>query len=98
MDEPVLKAELPSRCVVKAEGITIGLVHDAGPAAGRSVRLAAAFPQCAVVAYGHSHLPEVAQEGQTWVVNPGSPTERRRAPWHTMAVIRDGRPGLVRLD
>jgi uncharacterized protein len=98
MDDPALRAELPARRVVEAEGITIGLVHDGGPAAGRNARLATAFPGCSVVAYGHSHMPEVAQEGHTWIVNPGSPTERRRAPCHTMAVIHRGRPGLVRLD
>jgi putative phosphoesterase len=97
MDDPALRAELPARCVVEAEGITIGLVHDGGPAAGRTVRLANAFSGCSVVAYGHSHMPEVAREGHTWIVNPGSPTERRRAPWHSMAVIRRGRPELVRL-
>jgi uncharacterized protein len=98
MDEPAVKALLPARRIVEAEGLTIGLLHDAGPAAGRSARLTAAFPTCGLVAYGHSHLPEVVREGETWIVNPGSPTERRRAPYHTMAVLRDGRPQLVRLD
>ena len=98
MDEPALKADLPAQRVVKAGGLRIGLVHDVGPAAGRSARLVAAFPGCDLIAYGHSHLPEVVREDRTWIVNPGSPTERRRAPGHTMAVLRSGRPELVRLD
>jgi putative phosphoesterase len=98
MDEPALKADLPAQRVVKAGGLRIGLVHDAGPAAGRSARLVAAFPGCDLIAYGHSHLPEVVREDRTWIVNPGSPTERRRAPGHTMAVLRSGRPELVRLN
>jgi hypothetical protein len=44
----------------------------------------ARFPGCAVVVYGHSHLPEVTRHDSVWILNPGSPTERRRAPTHTM--------------
>lgn len=98
MDEPALRDALPERLVVEAEGLRIGLVHDAGTARGRHERLVSWFPGCDVVVYGHTHLPEVGRRGETWIVNPGSPTERRRAPGHTLAVVRDGRPELVRLD
>ena len=98
VDEPALRAELPERLVVEAEGVRIGLVHDAGPGTGRHERLRAWFPGCDVVAYGHSHLPELARSGGTWLVNPGSPTERRRAPGHTMAVVTQRAPELVDLD
>jgi putative phosphoesterase len=95
MDEWPLREALPERLVVDAEGLRIGLVHDAGPAAGRAARLRAAFPGCDLVAYGHTHLPEVTLESGVWIVNPGSPTERRRAPAHTMALVRNGVPELV---
>ena len=98
MDEPALRRALPARAIVDAEGMRMGLVHDAGPAAGRHGRLAAAFAGCDLVAYGHSHVPELARVGETWIVNPGSPTERRRAPGHTMVVVRAGAPELVLLD
>ena len=98
MDAPELRTVLPERRVADADGLRVGLVHDAGPAAGRHERLAGWFPGCDLVAYGHTHLPEVARHGRLWVVNPGSPTERRRAAGHTMAVVRDGEPLLVRLD
>ena len=98
MDEPELKATLPERAVVEAEGLRIGLVHDPGPAQGRHDRLVEWFPGCDVVAYGHTHLPEVTRHGQVWIVNPGSPTERRRAPGHSLAVVADGRPHLIALD
>lgn len=97
MDEPALRGTLPERLVVEAEGLRIGLVHDAGPARRRHERLLAAFPGCDVVAYGHSHLPEVTRVEDTWVVNPGSPTERRRAAAHTMVVVAAGRPEVVEL-
>lgn len=98
MDEPVLRAELPARLVVEAEGLHIGLVHDAGPAQGRHALLLEAFSNCDVIAYGHTHLPEVTRAAASWIVNPGSPTERRRAPGHTMVVIEAGEPELVSLD
>jgi putative phosphoesterase len=95
MDEPELRASLPGRRVVEAEGLRIGLVHDARGAAGRHERLLEAFPGCDVIAYGHTHLPEVEKVGESWIVNPGSPTERRRAPGHTMIVLERGEPTLV---
>jgi uncharacterized protein len=95
MDEPELRAALPGRRVVEAEGLRIGLVHDARGAAGRHHRLLEAFPGCDVIAYGHTHLPEVEKVGESWILNPGSPTERRKAPEHTMIVLAGGEPTLV---
>jgi putative phosphoesterase len=97
MDESPLSDTLPERLVVEAEGLRIGMVHDPGPAARRAARLRTWFPGCGVVAYGHTHLPEVVSDRGVWIVNPGSPTERRRAPAHTMAVIVGGAPELVTL-
>ena len=98
MDDHEVRHRLPERTVVAAEGLTIGVVHDAGPAAGRGERLRAAFPGCDLVVYGHSHVPELSRSSGVWILNPGSPTERRRAPSHTMAVVRDGVPELVQLS
>jgi putative phosphoesterase len=101
MDEPALKAALPETRVVELAGARIGMVHEPGPAAGRAARLRARFPDCDAVIYGHTHLPEVTRQGSTWILNPGSPTERRRAPSRTMIVIEAGggrlEPRLVEL-
>jgi uncharacterized protein len=101
MDEPALKAALPETRVVELAGARIGMVHEPGPAAGRAARLRARFPDCDAVIYGHTHLPEVTRQGSTWILNPGSPTERRRAPSRTMIVIDAGggrlEPRLVEL-
>jgi putative phosphoesterase len=97
MDEPALRAALPDRLVVEAEGLRIGLVHDAGGINGRHRRLLEALPDCTAIAYGHTHVPEVSQFGDVWILNPGSPTERRRAPEHTMIVLERGEPTLVSL-
>ena len=95
MDEGALRELLPERAVVEADGLRIGVVHDPGPAKGRSARLQQWFPDCGLVVYGHTHAPEATLADGVWIVNPGSPTERRRASEHTMAVVVDGRPSLV---
>jgi len=88
IDEPELAAVLPATRVVEAGGARIGLVHIPGPAAGRAGRLAARFPGCAAVVYGHTHVPQVELVGGVWMLNPGSPTERRRASTRTMLELR----------
>ena len=88
MDDPELAAVLPATRVVEAEGARIGVVHIPGPAAGREARLAARFPGCAAVVYGHTHMPQVDLVDGVWILNPGSPTERRRAPSRTMLELR----------
>ena len=101
MDDAEVRARLPRTTVVEAGGCRIGMTHDPGPRAGRGARLAGRFPGCAAVVYGHTHEPDTSREGDVWILNPGSPTERRRAPSHTMLVLEiDGgeiRPELVEI-
>jgi putative phosphoesterase len=86
VDEPELVMRLPRRTVVEVGGVRIGMLHDAGPARGRLARQRANFPDCDAVVFGHSHIPlhEVAEDGAFALFNPGSPTDRRRQPVHTM--------------
>jgi putative phosphoesterase len=102
MDDPALCDRLPSTLVVEAGGVQFGMTHDPGPRAGRGERLAGRFPDCAAVVYGHTHEPEVTRAGEIWILNPGSPTERRRAPSHTMLVLEvekgEIRPQLIPLS
>jgi len=92
MDDARVQAELPERRVVEAGGARIGMVHIPGPHVGRAERLAGWFPDCGAVVYGHTHLPEVTRHGETWILNPGSPTERRSAPARSMLELTvDGR-------
>ena len=101
MDEADLLAVLPERRVVEVGGVRIGMVHVPGPVSGRPERLTEAFPGCNAVVYGHTHIPEVSRLGGTWVLNPGSPTERRGAPVHSLLVLEIDsgaiRPELVTL-
>jgi putative phosphoesterase len=104
VDEPALRMALPRVRTVEAAGARIAMIHDAGPADGRLARMRRTFPGADAVVFGHSHLPlhEVSADGAFQLFNPGSPTERRRAPRHTMglATIQDGRIALelVALD
>ena len=87
VDEPALRRVLPAERVVEAGGARIGMVHDSGPAPGRGERLSARFRGCGAVVYGHTHLPQVERVDGVWILNPGSPTERRRATARTMLVL-----------
>ena len=88
MDEPALKESLPKQRVVEVGSVRIGMTHDAGPRVGREARLAARFEDCQAVVYGHTHVPQVELFQHLWVLNPGSPTDRRKQPVHTMIVLR----------
>ncbi len=101
MDDQALRALLPEERIVEVGGARIAMVHIAGPAAGRAARLLARFPGADAIVYGHTHVPEVTRDGDVWILNPGSPTERRRAPARAMLMldVEDGeiRPRLIEL-
>ena len=87
-----LGADLPERLVVTIDGCEVAMVHDSGQATGRAARLRRWFPSADVVVFGHSHLPwnetDVDARGHAQHhVNPGSATQRRRAPACTVAWI-----------
>ena len=93
VDSAELQARLPLVRTVEAGGARIAMIHDAGPAAGRLERMRRRFPGADAVVFGHSHLPLHEERDGFAIFNPGSPTERRRAPHHTMglATVSGGR-------
>jgi putative phosphoesterase len=101
VDDADVRRLLPARRVLELEGIAIALVHDAGPRRGRLARLRRRFPDAQAVLFGHSHMPlhERTADGFQ-IFNPGSPTERRRAPHRTMGIgeLAAGRLRLGHLD
>jgi putative phosphoesterase len=103
VDDAWLQARLPLQRTLELGGVRIGMVHDAGAAAGRLARMRRRFPDEHAVIFGHSHIPlhETAADGFQ-IFNPGSATDKRRQPRHTMgyAHIEDGaiRFELVALD
>ena len=85
---------LPEIELVEIGGVRVGMVHDSGPSTGRAGRLRRRFPDADVVVFGHSHIPwdEPGLDGQL-LFNPGSPTERRTQPHHSLGTLDlvDGR-------
>jgi putative phosphoesterase len=91
-DGPPLRERLPEVARVQLDGLRLAVVHETGAAAGRERRCAAAYPDVDVLVFGHSHIPwDTTAASGLRLVNPGSPTDRRRQPTHTWmtAEIRD---------
>jgi putative phosphoesterase len=100
VDSQAVQRLLPSALEQEFLGVRIGMTHIPGPGLGRLERLRDAFPEAAAVIFGHTHMPEHAERGGFQVFNPGSPTERRRAPGHTMglATVAGGRVSFELVD
>lgn len=89
MDGWDVASRLPGNKVLKVGGFTFGLTHGAGKVPGIQERMLGMFEADGVncIVYGHSHTPYVAWHGNVLLVNPGSPTDRRWAPFNSYAVI-----------
>ena len=99
VDSAELRRELPESLSLDLGGLTLAVIHDAGPAKGRLERLRARFPDADAVVFGHSHMPLHEERDGFQIFNPGSPTERRRSPNRSMgeARIQQGRIELRHL-
>ena len=97
VDEVALRRLLPSTRLVRSGAARIAMLHDAGPAEGRLRRMQQRFPNARAVVFGHSHIPLHERDEATGfqIFNPGSPTDRRRQPTHTMGVATVGEDGAV---
>jgi putative phosphoesterase len=97
IDPEELRRRLPQQRLVEAGGSRIAVVHDAGPSAGRLERMRLRFPDADAVVFGHSHIPLHEERDGFQLFNPGSPTDRRRQPRHTMGIARV-KSGSVRFE
>jgi putative phosphoesterase len=99
-DGPGLRARLPEVGYADLDGLRLGVVHETGGAAGRERRCAVRFPDLDVLVFGHSHIPwDTTTQTGLRLLNPGSPTDKRRQPHPTYltASVTDGRLGDVEL-
>ncbi|RSS52890.1 metallophosphoesterase [Streptomyces sp. WAC07061] len=99
-DGPGLRARLPEVAYAELGGVRFAVVHETGPARGREQRCAVRFPEVDVLVFGHSHIPwDTSAGGRLRLLNPGSPTDRRRQPYCTYMTARaaDGQLTEVRL-
>lgn len=94
VDDAALRSSLPAELVLEFEGRGVAVVHDAGPRRGRLERLAGRFPDAEAAIFGHSHLPLHELRPGFQIFNPGSPTERRRAPSRSMGLMRISPTGV----
>jgi uncharacterized protein len=95
LDPPGL--DLPEALELDVGGISVAMIHNSGRKQGRRRRLRRRFPEARVVIFGHSHIPFLEDEGGLMLLNPGSPTDRRRQPRHTFALLR-AQAGRVRAE
>jgi putative phosphoesterase len=86
VDSHELIVRLPLQTEVRFGDVRIGMVHDAGAKDGRLARMRRRFPDADAVVFGHSHVPLHEERDGFQIFNPGSPTERRRQPRHTMGL------------
>ncbi|WP_016690962.1 metallophosphoesterase family protein [Rhodococcus rhodochrous] len=92
-DGPILRERLPEVARVTLDGVRVAVVHETGASTGRDKRMAAAYPDTDVLVFGHSHIPwDTTAPSGLRLLNPGSPTDRRRQPYCTYmtATISDG--------
>lgn len=94
VDEAEVRQLLPAELLLDLGGHAVAVTHDAGPSAGRLRRLALRFPTAELVIFGHSHLPLHESSAALQIFNPGSPTERRRAPQRSMGLLHVEPDGL----
>jgi len=82
----------PETLELDLEGVRVAMIHDAGPKDGRLARMARRFPTADLVVFGHSHIPMDTADDRLRILNPGSPTDKRRQPSRTLAelVVSDG--------
>jgi putative phosphoesterase len=87
-DGPGLHRRLPEVARTTLEGVRLAVVHETGAATGRERRMDAAFPDADVLVFGHSHIPwDTTTPAGLRLLNPGSPTDRRRQPRCTYGVL-----------
>jgi putative phosphoesterase len=86
LDPP--EATLPETLEVQFGGVRVAMIHDSGPKKGRRNRMRRRFPEARIVVFGHAHIPWLEDEDGLMLLNPGSPTDRRRQPEHTFALLR----------
>ncbi len=93
-DDDAVRRALPATATVVVGSLTLAVTHNGGPEEGRWRRMRGRFPDADGVIFGHSHIPlhEVG-DGGFFILNPGSATDRRRQPRHSMVELTVDKTG-----
>jgi hypothetical protein len=95
-DGPALRARLPERADVTLAGVRFTVVHETGAATGREARMSRLYPDSDVLVFGHSHIPwDTTTKTGLRMLNPGSPTDRRRQPFCSYLTASVGNAALT---
>ncbi len=96
---------LPSKLTIQVEDVKIGVTHGSGPPWGIIGRVNKVFPNLGeldLIIFGHTHHPLIEKRDGRWYVNPGSPTDKRYAPYNSYVILKvDGReisPELIKIE
>jgi putative phosphoesterase len=87
-DGPELRQRLPEVATATVAGVRLAVVHETGPKQRRDERMRAAYPDRDLLVFGHSHIPWDTEHDGLRLLNPGSPTDRRREPHCTYLTLR----------
>lgn len=103
MDDPAEKTRLPAKKLLTLGRFRVGITHGSGAPDTVAARALAMFPGADVVIHGHTHQPVIEDQFGTLLLNPGSPTDNRYAPYHSFAWLHldensAPRAELVRLE
>src|SRR3954452_25298804 len=102
-DEPELHERFGTRRVLELDGVRIGLTHghlgEGRTTEERARNLFADEVGLSAIVFGHSHIPVIRRPATgPWLINPGSPTDKRRQPAFTWALL-ETKPGeIVRVE
>ena len=95
-DGAELRRRLPERADTTLGGLLFTVVHETGASTGREARMASAYPDTDVLVFGHSHIPwDTTAKTGLRLLNPGSPTDRRRQPFCTYMTASVANGALV---
>ena len=93
-----LRERLPEVATAVVEGVRVGVVHETGPSSGREARMRSLYPDLDLLVFGHSHIPWDTTVGGLRLLNPGSPTDRRRQPHCTYMTLTVSRGRLYDVE
>ena len=80
-DHGGLRERLPEVARIEVEDVRMGVVHETGQAKDREERMSVEYADLDVLVFGHSHIPwDTVTATGLRLLNPGSPTDRRRQP------------------